>query len=153
METDVPRCGSGNGERLVRNDRDGSGRITGAASARAASADRADVAEQILEESGFAATGGGLVAHHGDVHDILHAVPRDVAHRALRIALDDKHHLLTRLGPVETELARFPPNIIPGVLVELRLDSGAPKRTPHRIPLAHPGPYPQAPGGRPPTRP
>src|SRR3546814_21172798 len=101
METDVPRCRSGNGERLVRNDRDGSGRITGAASARAASADRADVAEQILEESGFAAKGGGLVAHHGDVHDILHAVPRDVAHRALRIELDDKHHLLTRLGPVE----------------------------------------------------
>src|SRR3546814_9839630 len=91
----------------------------GCSSDHAASADRADVAEQILEESGFAAKGGGLVAHHGDVHDILHAVPRDVAHRALRIELDDKHHLLTRLGPVETELARFPRNIIPGVLVEL----------------------------------
>src|SRR3546814_3387713 len=117
METYVPRCRSGNVERLVRNDRDGSGRITGAASARAASADRAVVAEQILEESGFAAKGGGLVAHHGDVHDILHAVPRDVAYRALRIALDDTHHLFTLPGPVDTELARFTRHLIPGVIV------------------------------------
>src|SRR3546814_8544172 len=80
-----------------------------------------------------------LVAHHGDVHDILHAVPRDVAHRALRIELDDKHHLLTRLGPVETELARFPRNIIPGVLVELRLERGATKRLHHRIAILHAG--------------
>src|SRR3546814_11229013 len=78
---------------------------------------------------------------HGDVHDILHAVPRDVAHRALRIELDDKHHLLTRLGPVETELARFPRNIIPGVLVELRLERGATKRLHHRIAIVHAGLY------------
>src|SRR3546814_3848188 len=137
METDVPRGRSGNGERLVRNDRDGSGRITGAASARAASADRADVAEQILEESGFAAKGGGLVAHHGDVHDILHAVPRDVAHRSLRIELDDHHHLLTRPGPVDTELARFPRNLITRVLVELLLEIGATMRLTHRILIVH----------------
>src|SRR3546814_8038282 len=55
--------------------------------------------------------------------------------------LDDKHHLLTRLGPVETELARFPRNIIPGVLVELRLERGATKRLHHRIAIVHAGLY------------
>src|SRR3546814_14618283 len=59
----------------------------------------------------------------------------------LRIELDDKHHLLTRLGPVETELARFPRNIIPGVLVELRLERGATKRLHHRIAIVHAGLY------------
>src|SRR3546814_15279055 len=99
METDVPRCRSGNGERLVRNDRDGSGRITVAASARAASADRADVADQILEEYGFAVKGWGLVAHHCHVHAILHAFPPHLPHLPLRIQLADTTHMLPLLVP------------------------------------------------------
>src|SRR3546814_16211755 len=103
--------------------------------ARTRRADRADIAENILEEAAFAAERRRLVAFGADLADQLEPGAIDRGDIARFIEPDAQHLLIDRARPREGELARFARDIIIFVRAELADKSRTAERLSDRLAL------------------
>jgi hypothetical protein len=119
--------------------RTGPARTAALASRARHGANRADIAEQILEEAAVAAQCRRLVAIGIDPHDLFHAAPFDAGDIARRIEV----HLHDELGigarPGERPLLGVDRHVVPGRLAELALERRLPQRLFHGKAVVHAG--------------
>src|SRR6185436_8008799 len=94
-------------------------RIVRRGRAAAALADRADIAEQLLEQAAMAAQGRRAVVAGVDIGDQLEPGAVDALDIAAGVEADVEHDLLRRARHVEGELAGVARDVIPVALVEL----------------------------------